>query len=140
MDAIQAAVLLAKLPYLKAWNERRRAIAARYEERLSETALSGRLTLPPEAPGRRHVYHQYVVRVPDRDGVRERMAARGSRPRSSIPFRSTGRNASRISDTGKAPSPRRKRAAKEVLALPIFAELTNDEVDRVAESLIVSLA
>ena len=139
MDAIQAAVLLAKLPYLKAWNERRREIAARYGERLTETALSGRLTLPPEAPGRRHVYHQYVVRVPDRDGVRERMAARGIATAVFYPVALHRQEC--FADLGyrEGAFPEAEKAAREVLALPIFAALTNDEVDRVAEALIESL-
>jgi dTDP-4-amino-4,6-dideoxygalactose transaminase len=139
MDAIQAAVLLAKLPYLKAWNERRRAIAARYGEHLSEAALSGRLTLPAEAPGRRHVYHQYVVRVPDRDGMRERMAARGIATAVFYPVPLHQQEC--FADLGYAEGafPEAEKAAKEVLALPIFAALTNDEVDRVAEALIAAL-
>ena len=139
MDAIQAAVLLAKLPYLKAWNERRRAIAARYGERLSETARSGRLTLPPEAPGRRHVYHQYVVRVLDRDGVRERMAAR--RIATAVFYPVPLHRQECFADLGyrEGAFPEAEKAAKEVLALPIFAALTDEEVDRVAEALIDSL-
>ena len=139
MDAIQAAVLLAKLPYLKAWNERRRAIAARYGERLSEAAGSGRLTLPREAPGQRHVYHQYVVRVPDRDGVRERMAARGIATAVFYPVPLHRQEC--FADLGyrEGAFPEAEKAAREVLALPNFAGLTNDEVDRVAEALIDSL-
>ena len=139
MDAIQAAVLLAKLPHLKAWNERRRAIAARYAERLSEAARSGRLTLPGEAPGRRHVYHQYVVRVPDRDGVKERMAAQGIATAVFYPVPLHLQEC--FADLGyrEGSFPEAERAAKEVLALPIFAELTNDEVDRVAETLLAAL-
>jgi dTDP-4-amino-4,6-dideoxygalactose transaminase len=139
MDAIQAAVLLAKLPHLKAWNERRRAIAARYGDRLSETARSGRLTLPPEAPGRRHVYHQYVVRVPDRDGVRERMAARGIATAVFYPVPLHRQEC--FADLGYRDGdfPEAEKAAREVLALPIFAALTDGEVDRVAEALVDSL-
>jgi dTDP-4-amino-4,6-dideoxygalactose transaminase len=139
MDAIQAAVLLAKLPHLKAWNERRRAIAARYGERLSETARSGRLTLPPESPGRRHVYHQYVVRVPDRDGVRERMAARGIATAVFYPVPLHRQECFADLAYREGDFPESEKAAKEVLALPIFAALTDDEVDRVAEALIDSL-
>jgi dTDP-4-amino-4,6-dideoxygalactose transaminase len=139
MDAIQAAVLMAKLPYLKAWNERRRAIAARYGERLAGAERSGRLTLPPEAPGRRHVYHQYVVRVPDRDGVRERMAARGIATAVFYPVPLHRQEC--FADLGyrEGAFPEAEKAAREVLALPTFAGLTNDETDRVAETLIASL-
>jgi dTDP-4-amino-4,6-dideoxygalactose transaminase len=139
MDTIQAAVLLAKLPYLKTWNERRRAIAARYGERLAETAGSGRLALPPEAAGRRHVYHQYVVRVSDRDGVRERMAARGIATAVFYPVPLHRQECFADLGYGEGDFPESEKAAREVLALPIFAALTDDEVDRVAEALIASL-
>jgi dTDP-4-amino-4,6-dideoxygalactose transaminase len=140
MDAIQAAVLLAKLPHLKAWNERRRAIAARYGEHLTETVRSGRLTLPPEAPGRRHVYHQYVVRVPHRDRVREKMAARGIATAVFYPVPLHRQECFADLGYGEGSFPEAEKAAKEVLALPIFAGLTNEEVDRVAETLMDSLA
>jgi dTDP-4-amino-4,6-dideoxygalactose transaminase len=140
MDAIQAAVLLAKLPHLKAWNERRRAIAARYGEHLTETVRSGRLTLPPEAPGRRHVYHQYVVRVPHRDRVREKMAARGIATAVFYPVPLHRQECFADLGYGESSFPEAEKAAKEVLALPIFAGLTNEEVDRVAETLMDSLA
>jgi dTDP-4-amino-4,6-dideoxygalactose transaminase len=77
LDAVQAAVLNAKLPRLAGWNERRRSIAARYGELLGSAAGAGRIRLPVEAPGHRHVFHQYVVRVADRDGVKARLAERG---------------------------------------------------------------
>jgi dTDP-4-amino-4,6-dideoxygalactose transaminase len=140
MDAVQAAVLLAKLPHLKSWNERRRAIAARYGERLSDAALSGRLTLPREAPGRRHVYHQYVVRVPDRDGVREKLAAQGIATAVFYPVPLHRQECFAELGYREGSFPEAEKAAKEVLALPIFAGLTDDEVDRVAEALIDSIA
>jgi dTDP-4-amino-4,6-dideoxygalactose transaminase len=139
MDAIQAAVLLAKLPHLKSWNERRRAIAARYGERLSDAALSGRLTLPREAPGRRHVYHQYVVRVPDRDGVREKLAAQGIATAVFYPVPLHRQECFAELGYREGSFPEAEKAANEVLALPVFAGLTDEEVDRVAEALIDSL-
>src|SRR5262249_32927582 len=77
VDAVQAAVLLAKLRRLDGWIERRRAIARRYDGLLADAARAGKLRPPVEAPGRRHVYHQYVVRVSDRDRVKLRLAERG---------------------------------------------------------------
>ncbi|MGH9317859.1 MAG: DegT/DnrJ/EryC1/StrS family aminotransferase, partial [Thermoanaerobaculia bacterium] len=77
MDAIQAAVLQAKLPRLAGWNERRRTIAAHYGALLAKAARAGRVTLPAEAPGRRHVYHQYIVRVANRNAVRARLGQDG---------------------------------------------------------------
>ena len=139
LDAVQAAVLSTKLPRLPAWNEKRRAIAAHYGEALAEASRSGRVTLPGEAAGRRHVYHQYVVRVADRDGVRRRLAERGVASSVFYPvplhlqacFRELGGRAGDF--------PNAERAAAEVLALPIFPELTDGEVERVVAALLASL-
>ncbi len=133
MDAVQAAVLSAKLPRLDGWIERRRAIAKRYDGLLAEAARAGRLTLPAEAPERRHVYHQYVVRVADRDGVKTRLAERGI---GSSVFYPVPLHLQRcFADLGgrEGQFPQAERAAKEVLALPIFPELTDAEVGRVAD-------
>ncbi len=139
MDAVQAAVLSAKLPRLDGWIERRRAIAKRYDELLADAAKAGRLALPVEAPERRHVYHQYVVRVADRDGVKKRLTDRGI---GSSVFYPVPLHLQRcFVDLGgrEGDFPRAEKAAKEVLALPMFAELTDAEIDRVADALIASL-
>ena len=140
LDAIQAAVLGVKLPRLPAWNDRRRAIAKRYDVLLGEAARAGRLTLPAEAPGQRHVYHQYVVRVPDRNAVRKRLAERGvgASVFYPIPFHLQecfGNLGGREGDV-----PAAEKAAREVLALPMFAELTDAEVERVAQAFVESLS
>src|SRR5690606_18737063 len=70
LDALQAAVLRAKLPHLTAWTARRRANAAVYRELVEAAGLTARVRLPVEPEGRVHVYHQFVVQVPDRDRVR----------------------------------------------------------------------
>jgi dTDP-4-amino-4,6-dideoxygalactose transaminase len=139
MDAVQAAVLSAKLPRLDGWIERRRAIAAMYGELLGGAARAGRLTLPVEAPGRRHVYHQYVVRVPDRDGVKTRLAARGIGTSVFYPVPLHLQKCFAGLGGREGDFPNAERAAKEVLALPIFAELTDGEVERVAEELLAVL-
>jgi dTDP-4-amino-4,6-dideoxygalactose transaminase len=141
LDAIQAAVLRAKLPRLPAWNERRRAIAASYRERLAALERAGRLVLPAELPGRRHVYHQFVVRVRagDRDAVRRRMAERGVATSVFYPIPLHLQACFRDLGGREGDFPESERAAREVLALPIFPELRDDEVARVAEALRESL-
>jgi dTDP-4-amino-4,6-dideoxygalactose transaminase len=140
MDAIQAAVLLAKLPRLKAWNERRRAIAARYGELLAGAARAERITLPEEGPQRRHVYHQYVVRVRDRDAVRERLSAAGIATAVFYPVPLHLQECFAGLGYREGSFPEAERAAREVLALPIFAEMRDDEVERVAEELLKALS
>ncbi len=134
LDSLQAAVLLAKLPRLDAWTDRRIAVAARYGELLRDTASAGRVVLPSVAPGRRHVFHQYVVRFRERDRVRARLAEAGisSAVFYPVPFHLQ----ECFADLGYHPGdfPEAERAAKEVLALPMFPQLTDAEIERVAEA------
>ena len=139
LDTLQAAVLTAKLPYLDVWNDRRRAIAARYGELLAGAAAAGRLTLPVEAPGRRHVYHQYVVRVADRDAVRKRLSERGIGSAVFYPIPLHVQDCFVALGGREGDFPHAEKAAREVLALPMFAELTEAEIERVAEALVESL-
>jgi dTDP-4-amino-4,6-dideoxygalactose transaminase len=139
LDAIQAAVLSAKLPWLHAWNERRRAIAALYGELLADAARAGRIRLPGEAPGRRHVYHQYVVRVPARDQVRARLAQDKVATAVFYPVPLHLQECFRDLGYREGSFPETERAATEVLALPVFPELTDEEVERVAASLLAAL-
>jgi dTDP-4-amino-4,6-dideoxygalactose transaminase len=140
MDAVQAAVLSAKLPRLKAWNERRRAIAARYGELLGDAQHSGKITLPKEASGQRHVYHQYVVRVANRDAVREKLAAAGVATSVFYPIPLHLQDCFKDLGYREGAFPVAEKAAKDVLALPIFAEMRDDEVERVAEALMGAVA
>jgi len=140
MDAVQAAVLLAKLPRLKSWNERRRAIAAGYGELLSDAARAERLTLPVEASGKRHVYHQYVVRVPGRDAVRARLSEKGVATSVFYPVPLHLQECFAGLGYRDGSFPQAEKASGEVLALPIFAEITDAEVERVAEALLAALA
>jgi dTDP-4-amino-4,6-dideoxygalactose transaminase len=139
MDSLQAAVLLAKLPRLEEWTERRIAIAHRYGELLWDAAVSGRIVLPEVAAGCRHVFHQYVVRVRERDRVRATLADRGIATAVFYPIPLHLQRC--FADLGyrEGEFPESEKAAKEVLALPIFPQLTDGEVDRVAEELVAAL-
>lgn len=130
LDEIQAAVLRVKLEFLAGWNERRRAIARRYQEGL--TGLGVRL--PAEAPDCFHVYHQFAIRVPERDAVQRRMAGLGVRTAVYYPvplhlqplYRDLGYTAGDF--------PEAERAAREVLCLPIYPELADEQVDEVVDA------
>lgn len=140
MDSIQAAVLLAKLPRLDAWTETRIAIAQRYGELFWDAEMAGRIGLPTVAPGRRHVYHQYVVRLRERDRVRAKLAESGISTAVFYPiplhlqecFAGLGYQAGDL--------PVSEKAAREVLALPMFPQLTETEVERVSTEVLASLA
>lgn len=130
LDTLQAAFLLAKLPLLDAWTERRRAIAAEYSRALRDAVSRIPLRLPVEAPSNRHVYHQYSVRTPARDAFRSHLSELGVETGIHYPAGMHTMPALRAFTRGEA-FPRTERAAAEVVCLPIFPEMTGAEVERV---------
>jgi dTDP-4-amino-4,6-dideoxygalactose transaminase len=135
LDELQAAVLRVKLPLLSAWTERRRQIAQRYRDGMAGLPVG----LPAEAPDCLHVYHQFTVRVPDRDAVQRRMGERGVQTAVYYPVPLHLQPLYR--DLGYRPGdfPEAERAAREVLCLPMYPELTDAQVDEVIEALRTSL-
>jgi dTDP-4-amino-4,6-dideoxygalactose transaminase len=135
LDAIQAAVLRVKLPHLAGWTEGRRRNAARYRALLAEAGLTDRVTVPYERPDAFHIYNQFVIRTRERDRVRERLTAAGigTEIYYPVPFH---RQAC-FADLGhdRAGFPHADAAAAQVLALPIYAELRDDQLQRVVEAL-----
>ena len=124
LDAIQAAVLTAKLPYLGGWNERRRTLAARY---LSELAGS-ELGLPKDVSG--HVWHLFVVRSSDRDAFRSGLRARGVETAVHYP-RAVHEHPAYRGLARRSGFPVAEALAREVVSLPLYPELTDDEAGRV---------
>jgi dTDP-4-amino-4,6-dideoxygalactose transaminase len=135
LDEIQAAVLRAKLRFLPEWNARRRAIAARYRTGLAGLGVG----LPAEIAGHVHVYHQFAVRVPDRDGVRRRMGELGVATSVYYPLPLHLQPMYRDLGYRLGEFPEAERAAREVLCLPIYPELQDGQVDEVVEALKRSL-
>ncbi len=140
LDAMQAVILSAKLPHLDAWHAARRRNAALYREEFTRLGLLDRITLPVEpyaASGvvNHHIYHQYVVRVPDRDRVRQKLtiAGIGCAVYYPVPLHLQECFASRGHGVGDFPEA--EKAARESLALPIYPELTAGQIREVAESL-----
>jgi dTDP-3-amino-3,4,6-trideoxy-alpha-D-glucose transaminase len=129
LDTIQAALLLAKLPRLERWNERRRALAARYSEGLRDAPV----TLLPEAAD--DVHHLYVVRSADRDGLRERLATRGVETLIHYPLAVHQHPAWRELDRPGALG-ESERAAAEVLSLPLYPQLADEEADAVVAAVL----
>ncbi len=129
LDALQAAILLAKLPYLERWIIRRREIAALYNEYLSGIAD---LQLPRETPGCYHVYHQYTIRSGRRDELQASLKSKGIG--SSVYYPLALHLQQVYADLGYSEGdlPKAEQATREVLSLPMFPELTDDEVYEVA--------
>jgi dTDP-4-amino-4,6-dideoxygalactose transaminase len=135
LDEVQAAVLNVKRPRLPAWNQRRRQIAERYRALLSGLERDGRMGLPREMAECIHVYHQFVVRVAARDAVRQRLqnAGVGSGVYYPLPLH-LQQCFSRLGQ-GEGSLPESERASREVLALPIWPEMEEGEVEEVARAL-----
>ncbi len=132
LDTLQAVVLRAKLRRLHHWNAQRRAAAARYDDLLGDIPD---VRLPATLSGNEHVWHLYVVRVPNRDEVLGALQSDGvgAGIHYPVPVHLTPA----MSDLGYRPGrfPVTERAAGEILSLPIFPGITPDQQERVAASL-----
>jgi dTDP-4-amino-4,6-dideoxygalactose transaminase len=129
LDEVQAAVLRAKLPYLDAHNARRGAIAAAYDAVLGDRA-------PARRPGCLHVFHQYVVRVAERDAVQARLRGAGVATAIHYPVPVHRQHAyeGRVV-LGPAGCRATEQAAGEILSLPMFPELSDTQVEKVCGAL-----
>ncbi|PYN53541.1 MAG: erythromycin biosynthesis sensory transduction protein eryC1 [Candidatus Rokuibacteriota bacterium] len=126
LDEVQAALLAVKVRHLDAWTERRRRIAARYRDLLGGVGLG----LPVERLGARHVYHLFSVRHPQRDALQKALANQGVGTAVHYPLPVPGQQV--FGGGGERLYPEAWRAAREVLSIPSFPELTDGEVERVA--------
>ncbi len=139
MDALQAAVLRVKLRYLEGWNELRRRHAILYDRLLTEAGLV-RGSLPPvalleTAPQAHHIYHQYVVRASKRDELRSFLAARQIATEVYYPIPLHLQKPFAYLGYAAGDLPEAERAAREVVALPMFPELTEDEQRTVVQAI-----
>jgi len=131
-DAVQAAVLRIKLERLAEWNRRRGEIAQRYRRRLA--GISG-VDLPVEGEGRTHVYHLFVIRLDRRDEVADALRRRGVETAVHYPVPLHRQPPFRDSALPEEGLEVTERSARRQLSLPIFAELTDGQVDRVCGAL-----
>jgi len=131
LDTIQAAVLRVKLRHLDRWNASRRTIASLYGELLEHSGA----TLPYESPDVEHVYHLYVVQVDGRERAQSEMAAHGVSTGIHYPVPIHLQEAYRAAGFGSGSFPVTEAAAKRILSLPMYPELTEDGVRRVAAAL-----
>jgi dTDP-4-amino-4,6-dideoxygalactose transaminase len=131
LDTLQACVLLAKMPFIEEWTEQRRQVANWYREALQETDL----TLPQERDDVRHVYHLYVVRHTRRDALLKFLAERNIF--AGIHYPNPLITAQPFLESRSLPSglPICSTVAKEILSLPMFPEMTHDQVEMVADAI-----
>jgi dTDP-4-amino-4,6-dideoxygalactose transaminase len=142
MDGFQGAVLAVKLKYIGAWTEARRALAARYHDLIVKAGLAEvgpypaqGVVLPRELPGAKHVWHQYVIRAPRRDALHQFLAARGIGSEIYYPLPLHQQEALKGLGYAEGDFPEAERAAREVLALPLFPELRDDEQQTVVAAI-----
>jgi len=135
MDGLQATVLRVKLKHVAAWNQRRRERAQTYDNLLKNSRLdSGRnapLRIVSRSPEAVHVFHQYVVRVQRRDELRKALAERGIGSEVYYPIPLHLQPAFAYLGYKEGDIPEAEHASKDVIALPIFPELTQEEQERV---------
>ena len=133
LDELQAAILLVKLKHLDAWNEARRVRAGWYREIFAKEGAAG-IGLPQELPDRSHVYHLFIVRVPQRDRVHQALNGRGIHTMVHYPrpihLDSLYEGKAKVGEF-----PRAEQAAREVLSLPMYPDLSREDLTTVVRAL-----
>ncbi|MBM3280743.1 MAG: DegT/DnrJ/EryC1/StrS family aminotransferase [Candidatus Handelsmanbacteria bacterium] len=132
MDGFQGAVLGVKLPHLEGWNQRRRQLAEHYRQGLQGLA---ELILPTEAEYAHHVYHLYVVRARDREGLAAALRQGGIDTAVQYPHPLHLTTAYQSLGYRKGALPRCEQACAQILSLPIFPELEEAQVDYVTQQI-----
>jgi dTDP-4-amino-4,6-dideoxygalactose transaminase len=138
LDGFQGAILRVKLPHLEGWTERRRDNAQIYRELFTDAGLAEEISLPVERENVRHIYNQYVIRVPNRrDDLRAFLTQQGIGTDIYYPVPLHLQECFAYLGYREGDLPESERAARETLALPIYPELRGEQqeyvVDKIAE-------
>lgn len=137
LDTVQAAILGVKLNHLERWTQQRRANAARYDQLMLDAGLDRYVTLPQTDARCGHVWNQYTIRISGgrRDAVRSRLAERGVGAEIYYPVPLHRQECFASLGWAEGSLPRTEQAAREVLSLPIYPELTSEEQEIVVATL-----
>jgi dTDP-4-amino-4,6-dideoxygalactose transaminase len=133
IDEIQAAVLNVKLTHLDSWTGRRQQNAAFYDQAFAAERIPGLIT-PVAKAGGRHIYNQYVIRVPHRDRLRKHLAEQGIGTEIYYPVPLHLQKCFAYLGYRAGDLPESERAARETLALPIYPELSREQLEQVVKS------
>ena len=136
LDEVQAAILRVKLPHLNRWIENRRAVAQRYIEAFKGLGVQ----LPSDPEYGRHAYHQFTIRVEDRDQVQNQLKDAGVQTMIYYPVPLHLQKVHAMLGQGEGTFPHSEKAAKEVLSIPMFPELKPEVQDTVIEAVKLSLS
>ena len=131
LDELQAAILRVKLNYLDKWNEQRSYLANQYTERLLKTGIG----VPLEAPYSKHVYHLYIIRVKRRDEVQGYLKEEGISSDVYYPQPVHLTKPCRYLDYQEGSFPVSEMAAKETLAVPLYPEMSMEQLEKVVKAL-----
>lgn len=134
LDDLHAGILSVKLKKITEWSDRRREIAYMYAEALKDTGLK----LPYEMPGYRHVYHLYVIETDQRDAMLNYLNGKGVDAKTHYPIaihQQEGYPWGKPADVNVS-LPLSEKSAASVISLPMFPELTQDEIDHVIETVL----
>ena len=136
MEGFQGAILRVKLRHLEQWTEKRRALAGKYDQLLADSGL----LLPPEMPWARHVYHVYTLRDNERDSLQAALLSEGIQ--TAIHYAVPAHLQPAYADLGygKGSLPRAEAAAKQVLSLPMYPELSEQSALAVAAAVKKTMA
>jgi dTDP-4-amino-4,6-dideoxygalactose transaminase len=132
MDGIQGAVLSVKLKYLPKWNEARRNNAQQYNAQLGD---SDNVLIPREMDYAKHVYHVYALRVKNRDGLISKLGEKGIGTNVHYPVPVHLQNAYEFLGLKQGSFPVAERVASEFISLPMFAELTEEQIQYTTDAL-----
>jgi len=141
IDALQAAILHVKLPHLESWTEGRRRNAQTYARLFAEAKVGERLVLPAEREGRRHVFNQYIVRFPEgratRDRVVEHLKSRSIGCEVYYPLTLPQQKC--FADVAEGSYPNSDAAADQTLAIPVYPELTESQLEEIVKEISAAL-
>jgi dTDP-4-amino-4,6-dideoxygalactose transaminase len=135
LDSLQAAILRVKLRHLEEWNEERRRAAGRYYALFAEKGLIGIVIPPSEMENNYHIYHQYVVKVPQRDDLQAHLENQGIVSRVYYPVSLHMQRCFAFLGYSEGDFPVSESLSRETLALPIFPELTMEEQKKIVNSI-----
>jgi len=133
LDTLQAAILRVKLKYLDEWNEKRIKNAGLYTKLFKEKKMD--ITLPYEADYAKHIYHQYTVRIKNRKSVMEKLADKGICPLIHYPIPVHLQECYKELCYKKGDFPVAEKCCEEIMSLPMYPELTEEEIRYVVDSI-----
>jgi dTDP-4-amino-4,6-dideoxygalactose transaminase len=143
IDALQAAILHVKLPHLESWTEGRRRNARLYAELFADANAGDRIVLPRELEGRRHIYHQYILRFPEgravRDKVLEHLRSVSIGAEIYYPVTLPGQECFRHLPSAEESFANADAAAAQTLAIPVYPELTKEQLAEVVREVVRGL-